>query len=56
MKLKGKEVRIAFRPNIKRVMHSSDAIFSKEAMMISYMPKRNRAVVMLSTKHFNLNQ
>lgn len=55
IKLNRKEVPLEFRPNRKRIVHSSDAVFSKEAMMVSYVPKRNRAVVMLSTKHFDLN-
>lgn len=47
MKLNRKEVPAEFRPNIKRVVHLSDTVYSKEAMIVSYVYKRNKVAVML---------
>lgn len=57
MKLNPNFVPVEFRTNRKLVVQLSDTVFSKEAMIVSYVPKNNRAVVivMLSTKHFHLN-
>lgn len=54
IKMNRKEVRVEFHPNRKCVVHSSDAVFSQDIMVISYVPKC-LVVALLSTKHSDLN-
>lgn len=47
MKLNQKYITAEFNPNTKCTVQSRAVIFSKEAVMFSYVPMCNKAVVML---------
>lgn len=50
-----KEVPKQFIPNKNRAEHSSDILYTKDAILVSYVPKKNRSVLLLSTQHSDLN-
>lgn len=48
-----KEIPSCFLPNRKRTVFSSIFGFNKETTLVSYVPKLNKSVILLSTEHHN---
>ena len=49
------EIPKALLPSKNRQINSSIYAFSKEMTLVSYVPKRNKCVMLLSTEHFNVD-
>lgn len=50
-----KEIPKEFIPSKTRPEHSSEILYTKDAILVSYVPKKNRSVLLLSTQHYELN-
>ncbi|KRZ66940.1 PiggyBac transposable element-derived protein 4 [Trichinella papuae] len=48
-----KEVPSCLRPNQTDALHSSKFLFTEDAMLASYVPKKGRNVILLSTQHMD---
>ncbi|KRZ10407.1 hypothetical protein T11_986 [Trichinella zimbabwensis] len=48
-----KEVPLYMRPNQTDALHSSRFLFTKDAMLPLYVPKKGRNVTLLSTQHMD---
>lgn len=46
-----KEIPLEFLPNRKRLVESSIYGFTKDITLLSYVPKKNRSVILISTMH-----